>query len=235
MAAVVLVHGAGLDSGEWDEVVSELGPGLDPQAHDRTGYGTAPTPDHYRGTTVERQAEDLAGVAGEHPVLLCGAGFGAIVCLDFLVRHPGKAIGAVLIEPPLLSLAAGGAEALSELREAIEAAAGERGVEGAVDVLLGAPELIGPERLERAHGAGRSALADFAAVPAWDFTRRGLAAVEVPVVVIRGERSSPAIREAAAALAQMLGCAALREARAGHVVAIEDPGSVATAVRSLLV
>ena len=76
-------------------------------------------PTGYRRTTVEEQSEDAAALiesAAEAPAVVCGAGLGAVIALDLLLRRPELVSGAVLIEPPLLALVPAATEALSEDR-----------------------------------------------------------------------------------------------------------------------
>ena len=75
--------------------------------YDRRGWGASSAPDGYRRTTVEEQSEDAAVLlesldAG--PAVVCGAGLGAVIALDLLLRRPELLSGAVLIEPPVLGL-----------------------------------------------------------------------------------------------------------------------------------
>src|SRR3954470_2190950 len=101
-ASVVLVHDMAADRTCWS-----LGTGPRPPAraiaYDRRGYGGSGAPEPYVATTVEEQAEDLAAVIrtlDAAPALLIGDGFGALVVLDVLKRHPALAREAVLSNPP---------------------------------------------------------------------------------------------------------------------------------------
>nr|MBA3422361.1 hypothetical protein [Thermoleophilaceae bacterium] len=55
-------------------------------------------------------------------------------------------------------------------------------------------------------------------------------AIDAPVAVIAGSRSAPIRREVARALAGLLGSATLNELDAGHLVPVEAPEAVASAV-----
>ena len=145
--AVLLVHGTALGAGVWRETRAALPDTVRALAYDRRGYGASGAPEPYGGTTVEEQAEDAAALLralDAAPAVVCGFELGALVALDLLRRHAGLVAGAVLVEPPLLSLSAEGPEAVGTLREAIEAGAREG---RAIEALLGA--LGGPGALAR--------------------------------------------------------------------------------------
>src|SRR5438309_1757610 len=120
---VLLVHDIASDAAG----VAPLGEALVPTGrvitYDRRGYGASGAPVPYEATTVHEQAEDAAAVLealGAAPALLAGIGFGALVVLDLLVRHPELAAGAALADPPLFSFVASAAEALAGERELLE-------------------------------------------------------------------------------------------------------------------
>ena len=90
-----------------------------------------------------------------------------------------------------------------------------------------APELLGDERWEVVRGGARLLALELPAQAAWDFTRRGLAAVATPVTVVAGAESGALWRESAQALAELLPESRLRAPDAGHFVPVERPADVA--------
>ena len=240
--AVVLIHGTALTRLTWRETAEALGEGVRSIAYDRRGYGDSEAPENYRGTTIEEQAEDAAtliGALGAAPAVVCGHSAGGIVALDLVLRHPGLVRGAVLIEPPLLSLSPAGAEAIGEVRERVEVAAREGGAAAAVDAFIEALDgsdvlaAIGPERAGAIRASARGAFADFAAANTWELSHRRLREIETPVLVVRGRRSAPLYREVAEQLARMIGSAKLREVDAGHIAPLDAPAELAAAIREL--
>lgn len=241
-AAVVFVHGTATDRSLWRETIETLGGSRRAIAYDRRAYGESGAPEPYGGTTVEEQAEDAAALMralGAAPAVLCGHGLGAVVCLDLVRRHPALVNGAVLIEPPLHSLSAGGAVAMGALREQIERGARDDGSAGAVDAFLletagaQALERLGPARVAAARAAPRAFAADLAAAPSWEFGRRQLRAVELPLIVICGRFSAPLWREIAAELDALLPSARLELIAAGHLGPVEAPREVVAAINDL--
>ncbi|MEX2195150.1 MAG: alpha/beta hydrolase [Thermoleophilaceae bacterium] len=240
--SLLLVHGTALTRLSWRETVEELGGTVRSIAYDRRGYGDSGAPEPYAGTTIEEQSEDAALLLNGlevAPAVVCGHSAGAIVALDLLLRHPGLVSGAVLIEPPLLSLSPSGAETLSAIREGVEAAAREGGPEAGVEAFVESqdgPSLldsIGADRAGAIRASARAAFADFGAANAWQFSRRELRATSAPVLVLRGSRSTPVYRDVAAAIAEVMGSAQLRELDAGHIGPLDDPAGVAAAIREL--
>lgn len=239
---VVLVHGTALTRLSWREVAGELARDMRVIAYDRRGYGESGAPEPYTGTTIEEQAEDAAALVDAldaSPALLGGHSAGALVALDLLIRRPELVRAAVLIEPPVFALSIHGAEALGAMRERIEEAARSGGPAAAVEAFLTADEgeelleRLGPERAEAIRASARAAFADFGAANGWEFTRRRLRAIELPVAVVRGTRSGPVWREVAAELAGLIGSAELLELESGHIPQLERPRELAAIVRGL--
>ncbi len=198
---VLLVHGMAADGATWEPVRSALAGAARVITYDRRGYGGSGAPEPYERTTVQEQAEDAATLLAAldaAPAVLCGADFGALVCLDLLVRHPAAARGAVLLGPPLLWLVAGGSEALAVEREALTAALEAGGPAHAVEAWLGG--IGGPARAERAAAAHRAFFADWAGLATGPAGARELRGIAAPLTVLDGERASPEIVAAADAL-----------------------------------
>lgn len=239
---VVLVHGTASTRTIWDEVIDALGGGFRAIRYDRRAYGESGQPEGYSRTTIAEHGDDLIAVLREldaAPALLCGHSFGAIACLDVVVREPELVRGAVLAEPPMLWLASAGAEAMSELRTEIEDGARERGAAGAiagfVRVVCGpdAGEIVGQERGLESFRYPIGFAADIGAVGDSSFAPRDLRAISTPVVLFAGTRTPRAYREPCEVLAGMIPGAELREVDSGHLIPNEAPDAVAGAIREL--
>lgn len=240
--AVVFVHDTAGARTTWAETVAAVGEGVRTIAYDRRAYGDSQAPEPYTGTTVAEQADDLAALIealDAAPALLVGHGLGALIALDVLLHRPGLARAGVLIEPPLLYLSPRGPELVGELRDAIEAGARGRGpagaVEGYLEYLAGpdALALYGPERAQAARASTQAFAADLVAGPTWGATRRELRALDLPVVIVAGTRTSGVSREVAADLDRLLPQSRLVELDAGHLVPFEAPDALVEAIRSL--
>ncbi len=202
---VLLVHGMAADATTWAPVREELAGRARVIAYDRRGYGGSSAPVPYERTTVQEQAEDAAALLSALDVgaaVLCGADFGALVCLDLLVRHPDAVRGAVLVGPPLLWIVAGGSQALAAERELLSAALESGGRAHAVTAWLG--DGVEPARAERAAAVPGSFFADWGGLATWPVTPRELRGIAAPITVLDGERASPEILAGADALARLV-------------------------------
>ncbi|MEA2474849.1 MAG: hypothetical protein QOE06_2764 [Thermoleophilaceae bacterium] len=239
---LVLVHGTASTKAIWDEVLEALGEGFRTIRYDRRGYGASGAPEGYTSTTVEEHGDDLIALLRRldaAPALLCGHSFGAMTCLDVIVREPQLVSAAVLAEPPMLWLASGGAEAMSGLRAAIEEGAAAHGSDGAIAAFTRevcgpqALEVVGRERAMSALQYPRAFAADVAAAANWSVPPRRLREIGTPITLLAGTRTPQAFREPSEVLAEMIPGAELREAGSGHLVPNEAPEAMAEAIRSL--
>src|SRR5690348_15469958 len=105
-APVLLIHETATTGAIWAPVAEALSGRASAIAYDRRGWGSSTAPDGYLRTTVEEQSEDAAALIESvgGPAALCGAGAGAVVALDLLLRRSDLVDAAVLIEPLLLQL-----------------------------------------------------------------------------------------------------------------------------------
>jgi pimeloyl-ACP methyl ester carboxylesterase len=219
--AVLLVHGMADDRRGWRQTAGALSPHARVVTYDRRGYGESEAPEVYERTSVPEQTEDAAALIehlGAAPAIVAGADFGALVCLDLLLRHRRLVAAAVLLAPTLYELLSGAADALAAQRVALVEVLHASGPEAAVVAYLaGAP----PERIERARPAHRAFFADYGGLGTLPAGRRELASIDADVVLLEGV---PGTLEAAVAarLADLLPHATLQ---AG--------ADVAAAVRSL--
>jgi pimeloyl-ACP methyl ester carboxylesterase len=217
--AVLLVHGMASDALGWEPALARLAAGgLRAIALDRRGYGASGAPQPYTATTVQEQAEDVAALLQAleaAPALLVGAGFGAVVVLELLVRRPELARAAVLADPPLHAFVpAAATPALAAERTLLERGLREGGPAVAVRAWLG--EEADPARAERAVAAPAGFFADYAGQASWSPSRGELRAIAVPVAVVTGPSSAPFVVEAADAIARLVPDA--RRADDGDVV-----------------
>jgi pimeloyl-ACP methyl ester carboxylesterase len=243
--AVLLVHETGTGSRVWGPVVGALGEERRAIAFDRRGWGESTVPDGYRRTTIEEQSEDAAVLIESleaDPAIACGAGLGAVIALDLLLRRPELLRGAVLVEPPVLALVPAATEALSDDRLALEEAYRDRGVDGVVGLYLsGALRALGGDvdRLPTALTAEareRPAilLAELGAAVSWSMPLVRLASAERPSLIVTSRSTPPLLREAAAVLALRLAGSESRELEAGHGPAhVGAPAAVAELILEL--
>ena len=198
----LVVHGLASDAEALAPLVEALAAaGARAVAYDRRGYGASGSPEPYAATTVQEQAEDAAALLRgleAVPALVVGDGFGALVALDLLVRHPGLVRAAVLANPPLLAFVPEATEVLAAQRRALEEALREGGPGRAVEAWLGG-RLPGPA-LARARAAHRGFFADYAGLASWSVTRAALRSIAVPLAVVTSSVAPSHVVAAADAL-----------------------------------
>ena len=215
---VLLVHETATSSRVWDRVAEAIAESGRAIAYDRRGWGGSTAPDDYRRTTVEEQSEDAAVLLEELdavPAVVCGAGLGAVIALDLLLRRPELLRGAVLIEPPVLALVPAATAALSEDRETLRDAFAERKAHGAVNAYLsGRLQALSAEVDEvpsaltgDSHERSGVLFAELGAAAGWNMPLVRLAGATVPSRVVTTSATPPLVREAAEALVGRLGAA----------------------------
>jgi pimeloyl-ACP methyl ester carboxylesterase len=222
---VLLVHETATTRAVWGPLIEALAPKARAISYDRRGWGGSSAPDDYRRTTIEEQSEDLAALVesvADGPAVLCGAGLGAVIALDLLIREPELVAGAVLIEPLLLQLIPLATEALSDDRGRLEVVAGAG--ENVIGLYLsGGLPALGPgiTRLpEELTGAGRqhpaSLVAELGIAAGWRTPLPRLGAAERPSAIVTALSTPPLLRDVAAALAERLASTAVRELDSGE-------------------
>lgn len=222
---VLLIHETAATGAVWDELAGTLSREFRAIAYDRRGWGDSSEPDDYRRTTVEEQSEDAAALierTAGGAAIVCGAGLGAVIALDLLLRRNELVSAALLIEPTLLQLTPIATEALSQDRHRIEIAAGNR--ENVIDVYLsgGLPALgpgvrRTPEAAEAAARARpRSVMAELGIPAAWRMPLPQLSSADRPSVIVTSESTPPLLRSAAESLSARLGESTLQEVSSPH-------------------
>jgi pimeloyl-ACP methyl ester carboxylesterase len=242
---VLLIHETATGASAWDTVRMALSERARAVAYDRRGWGDSSAPPGYQRTTIEEQSEDAAvliGSLGAGPAVLCGAGIGAVIALDLAIRRPELIAGSVLVEPDALALLPEATEALSDDRQALEAAVAERGAEGAVAIYLSgrlAALGAGLDRLPTALTAGArrkpaGIFAELGAAAAWTMPLVRLADADRPSRIVVAPSTPPLLHEAARALQGRLGASETVEVAARRTPPhIGAPDEVASMILGL--
>jgi pimeloyl-ACP methyl ester carboxylesterase len=221
---VLLVHETAANGSVWEAVAAALADRARAIAYDRRGWGASSAPVDYRRTTIEEQSEDAAALlesADAAPAVIAGAGVGAMVALDILLRRPDLVAGVLMVEPPILQMLPVATEALSDDRRRLELAAGTG--ENVIDLYLsgGLPSLgaevirLPDELIAAARQRPGSIVAEMGIATAWRAPLPSLAATERPSVVVTAPSTPPLVRDASAALAERLAGAEAREVDSG--------------------
>jgi pimeloyl-ACP methyl ester carboxylesterase len=242
---VLLIHETAATGAIWDPLAEALAREFRAISYDRRGWGASSEPEEYRRTTIEEQSEDAAAIleaAANDPVLVCGAGLGAVIALDLLLRRCELASAAVLIEPTVLQLTSLATEALSEDRHRLEIAAGNR--ENVIDLYLsGGLPALGPGvgRLPEATGDAararpRSVMAELGIPAGWRMPIPRLASADRPSAIVTAESTPPLLEETARSLAARMARSAHHEVSSPqappHVGAVAEVAAIVAEVSS---
>jgi 3-oxoadipate enol-lactonase len=211
---LIFVHGMCGDSRVWAEQVGKLSDRFRCTTYDRRGH----TRSRRTSATesVELHTEDLASLIVAldlAPALIVGSSGGARIALDLIRRHADLVRGAVLSEPPVGALAPNAFSAMvGAVAPTVQRALELAGPAAAVDAFFAE---VCPGLWSRIDEETRDHYRDNA---------------PVPVLVVSGAHSHPALREAAANLRAWLPDARWLELDCGHVTYAERSSEFAVAV-----
>ncbi len=237
---VLLVHETAAAGDVWGGVAEAVSAEARAISYDRRGWGATSAPEGYRRTTIEEQSEDAAALlegVNAVPAVIAGAGVGAMIALDLLLRRPELVTATVLVEPPVLQLLPMATEMLSEDRRRLEIAASSG--ENVIELYLsGALPAFGPgvnrlpeEQLAAARERPASVIAEMGIATGWRAPLPRLAATGRPSTIVTSLSTPPLLRDASAALAERLADASLREVDSGesepHVGAASEVAALA--------
>jgi pimeloyl-ACP methyl ester carboxylesterase len=245
--ALLMIHGTGADSGCYDRVATRLASDFTVITYDRRGWSRSPRPSGWKQTSIEEQADDAAWLlkaTGHAPALVFGSSSAGLTALDLILRHPEVVRGAVFHESSAFTwlpqdfvqqqfaemnalmgpaVASGGPRAGHQAF--LTALAGDDGLQSVAD----------SETLERWLGNSHfmfeyefpSMLLGYRPAPA------AIAAIKLPVRVMRAAQSQPINVAAAGWLAAQLKTEVLI-APGAHIAYGSRPGEFADALRAAL-
>jgi len=102
-----LIMGLTGDAGWFEPLAELLAERFTVIAYDRRGNSRSPRPDGWMSTSVAEQADDASGLLSALnlcPAIVFGNSFGAMISLELITRHQRIVRGAIVHEPPFLSL-----------------------------------------------------------------------------------------------------------------------------------
>ena len=212
---VLFVSGATGDAGHFERVADLLADEFNAVTYDRRANSRSPRPEGWDSTSVAEQADDAAALLAALrlvPAAVYGNSYGAIFALDLVIRHPDLVRGAVLHEPPLISVLANPEEVQAGVGVVVEKGMAAGGPPKAVEhfIRFAAGDAIwegmDPSLRQRMSANGETLfgveMGGFEPYRPDDATLEG---VRVPVQVLVSEESAPFFLEAATWLAAHLG------------------------------
>jgi pimeloyl-ACP methyl ester carboxylesterase len=247
---VVLVHGSLGDYRQWEPIGEQLQRGFRVIALSRRYHWPNPPPSRDATYTYESQRDDLLnylrGIGG--PVHLVGHSYGAGIVLLAALAEPALVDRLILIEPSFGSLLPDTAPALqeeiasrnrliSEIGTRVQAGDDAGASIALIDWVQGGrggcerlPEPIRAALLENAATIGPT----FGSAPP-HVSCDQLRQLNVPTLIVNGERTRPYYRLIGETAASCLGDAQAAQIReAGHMTIVERPAAVAAVIQSFL-
>ena len=217
---VLFIHGSAADHTTWSiQLASPLRERFTLVAYDR----------RRDAQTVEEHAADAAELLVDGRALIVGSSFGSVVALELVRTRPELCAGAILIEPPMAAsddLAAAPAAFLAELDRRAAEQGGPAAGEHFLRTVLGdsAFERMPRAFQERSKQKWAEIRADSGALLEYRPRYAELAAVDLPVLLLGGDRSASYFRATLEALAAALPRARMEVvAAAGHMLHAEAP------------
>lgn len=208
--ALLLLHSAGTGAGQWRNLIARLSDCFRLVAPNQRGYGRSETWPNGMTTDFAAERAFLEAVidhVGE-PVHLVGHSMGAFLALELARRAPARFPTLTLVEPVSLGLLrdAGAADALAEVGGMIErfcAACAAGNIGGAMEIFTdywygaGAwAKIPQAQRLPIFARAGKMHQ-DVRAIWADETPGAVYGALPMPVLILTGERTTPAARKMA--------------------------------------
>jgi len=247
---VLLIHGALGDYRQWEPIDRALSNSYRMIAVSRRFHWPNPAPAADAEYTYDAQSSDLYALLQSlgRPAHLVAHSYGAGVALLTALRHPELVRSLILVELPFGSLMAPSApEFASELasrdsmvaavRASVQAGAAERAAESLIDWVEGGPG--GFRKLSRA--IQEQLLANAATVgptysaPAPVVTCDQLRALQLPVLIVRGEQTRPWYRLVAATAADCIpGAESAVIPAARHMSIVENPDGSADLIAGFI-
>jgi pimeloyl-ACP methyl ester carboxylesterase len=226
---LVLISGASLDARMWDWQVEEFSQGHQVIRYDPRGIGRSELPDGPFSHSAD--LFELLKFLNVETATLLGFSFGGGVAIDFALAHPDMVDVLLLVAPGLSSWKDETAPALAALSEV----ARQEGEAEAIEMILQDPSMPPAEQAE-ARGKIRQILSDNPELLRSGFSYLALmqpidpppddrlGEIQVPTLLVVGERDHPRIHENVDQLQRsIIGAKKVLIMGVGHVINLENP------------
>lgn len=238
--SLLFIHGAGGDAGHFEEPADVLAEEFTVVTYDRRGNSRSPRPTGWAAASVQQHADDAAALVrglGVAPVAVYGHNAGASTALELVIRHPGLVRGAVVHEPPLVTVLENPGAAMAYLDIALREAGGGPRAMYAAFVRAQEPALwdgLQPRTRERLlANAARFTAAEAEIFAGYRPDEALLSEKRIPLLVLQGTRSTPHHHEANRWVAARTG-AEVVEIPGGHWAFLEGTEPFVEAIRPFL-
>jgi pimeloyl-ACP methyl ester carboxylesterase len=213
--SVLFIAGSTGDAGNFTRAAALLASEFTVVTYDRRGNSRSERPAGWTTTSVIEQADDAAGIIralGLAPVVVFGASAGGPIALDLMIRHPRLVRAGILQDPAIFSVLQDPAAALAPRRALIEETLKAKGPRETIaalmcylnddDVLTAIPADILERMLSNAETILNIEAPGFAG---WKPSRKDLADLRVPVVLMMARDTLPVYRQITDWLARQFG------------------------------
>jgi pimeloyl-ACP methyl ester carboxylesterase len=241
--AILLLHAGSANRTAWDGVAAGLPERFRVLRFDRWTYradlgGPAPA----GADTMAAEVRDVLAVADAvaGPLLLVGHSSGAVVTLESALAAPSRCSGMVLYEPPLAVTRPVGGEALRRARAALDGGDPDEAIGIHLREIVGMPRLAvaGMRRVppirQVIRGYAAAQIADDEAIESLGVGLDRYAGLDLPALLVGGDRSPAHLQASLAALAAVLPRAEPPVVLhgQGHMANLRAPGELARAIAS---
>jgi pimeloyl-ACP methyl ester carboxylesterase len=235
---LLLIMGLTGDAGWFEPLAKILAEQFTVITYDRRGNSRSPRPKGWTSTSVAEQADDAAGLLSAlrlSPAIVFGNSFGAMILLDLIAHHPRAVRGAIVHEPPLLSIL----HQSQEVADFWKAKVVNGGPRYALNVFTGmkgdeAINGLDPSVIRRAFENGEVIFSvEMPVIISYEPNVKALKGSKVPILVAAGEETAMYLFRASSWLATQLRTD-LHMLPGGHVGYADRPNEFATALLPLL-
>jgi pimeloyl-ACP methyl ester carboxylesterase len=238
---ILFISGATGDANSFDRVAALLAGEFTVVTYDRRGNSRSPRPAGWDKTSAGEQACDAAGLLkalGRTPAFVYGNSSGAIIALNLLIRYPELLRGALLHEPPLISVLARPEAVTAPLQAVLDAEMAAGGPRRAIQAFLrfavgdAILEKMDPGLRERKLGNAETFFGmEFGVFESYRPDEASLASLIAPVQILVGKESAAFYNEAAQWLAKRMN-GEISYLPGGHTPQYDRPQVVAETIRS---
>lgn len=235
---LLLIMGLTGDAGWFEPLADLLAERFTVITYDRRGNSRSPRPEGWMSTSVAEQADDAAGLLSAlslDPAIVFGNSFGAMISLELIARHPREVRGAIVHEPPFMSVLCPALDLVGFWK----AKAANRDPLNAVRAFTGRKEDesingLDPSVMQRSYDNGEVMFSvEMPVIVSYKPNLKALKGSAVPILVAAGEETAMYLFSASRWLATQLSTD-LHMLPGGHVGYADQPKEFAAALLPLL-
>jgi pimeloyl-ACP methyl ester carboxylesterase len=232
---LLLLHPGIGDASFWDPLWERLGDLGRIVRFDARGFGASPDPDEAFSPAADALA--VLDAAGAERAIVVGVSYGSAIALDLALAHPDRVEGLVLVSGPGYAADAPLREALLEVDAAMEEGDLATANEREIAIWAGAaPEEV-QTWMRGLNGPLLERQSTFEHEPEWlvgEPAKDRLDALDVPLLILLGERDQPSTIASARRVAALAGAGVVMVPDAGHLLGREQPDAFVEALRGFV-